>query len=308
MDSCRGYKAEFYSRYEKFFGKDFRNFLRYQDMPLKKSIRTNTLKTTSIQLERLLSRKEFRFKKIGDFDGFIIQKEPYSISSLPEHLFGYFYIQGVAEMAVVPQLAPKKGEFVWDMCAAPGGKTTHLSQAMEDKGVIVATDVSDEKIVALKNNVARLGVKNTIIVKKDARTFNISKKFDKILLDAPCTGSGIIRKDPTRKVSRNLSDIFFMQAIQKGLIKKAIDAVKRGGTVLYSTCSLEPEENEFVIDWAIRNLSVEVSPLKKSFLKFSPAFTKSFGRGISHEIGACARIHPYVNDTTGMFIAKIIKK
>jgi NOL1/NOP2/sun family putative RNA methylase len=193
------------------------------------------------------------------------------------------------------------------MCAAPGGKTTQMAEHMANTGAILATDVSLGKLMALKNNLARMGVVNTIVLRQDARKIKSSARFDKILLDAPCTGSGIIRKDPSRKDSRSLKDISFMSSVQKGLIQKAVMMLKDTGVMVYSTCSLEPEENEILIDWAIRNLPLEVLPYSDSFLEISPGLTCPFGKELDSQVQRCGRIHPHINDTNGMFFA-ILRK
>jgi len=292
-------------RYRQLYEGRFQTFLEYMDTPLKKALRINTLKTSHIKIGEVLEKKGFSFTSVGDNVGFEINDGPYAISSIPEHLYGHFYIQGVAEMSIAPQLKCEKGDAVWDMCAAPGGKTTHISQLIKNTGVILATDVSSQKLQALRNNVARLGCTNTLIVKADARDINLPSKFDKIMLDAPCTGSGIVRKDPSRKSSRTIEDINFMSSLQKGLLEKAVSSIKREGKILYATCSLEPEENEMVINWAIDSLPVKLLPLDKGVM--SPAFTSPFGKKLNDEIALCGRIHPHVADSNGMFMA-LIKK
>lgn len=295
-----------YERYKELYGAELDSFLSAIDRPLDTTLRVNTLKTSLNALSAHLRRRGVSLEFI-DTVGMRIIDSPFSLASTPEHLFGHFYLQGAAEMAVAPQLACARNESVWDMCAAPGGKTTHVCQLMGNTGVVVATDVSSSKLQALKNNVARMGCRDTIIIQTDARTFTPSTKFDKVLLDAPCTGSGVMRKDPTRKTSRGQEDIAFMQALQKGLIEKAIASVRPGGTVVYATCSLEPEENEKVIDWALRTQPVKTEPLLASHAVISPAFTAPFGKRLNEGVSLCGRIHPHTNDSNGMFIARLTR-
>ena len=234
----------------------------------------------------------------------------FSISSTVENLLGYFYIQGVAEMIVSPILSPDANDFVIDMCAAPGGKTTHLSSIMENKGVIYAFDINKRRLSALKNNISRLGCLNIAVFNLNGEEITkVNDKPDKILLDAPCTGSGIIRKDSLRKTLRTIHDVIFLSEIQKKLLKSAIDSLKEDGTILYTTCSLEPEENEFVIQWALDNFDIKLLKIDSDVngIPLENGFTEIFGRKLSDEISLCKRTLPHVHDTNGLFMAKITK-
>ncbi|MBN1786478.1 MAG: RsmB/NOP family class I SAM-dependent RNA methyltransferase [Candidatus Methanofastidiosa archaeon] len=304
MDPQTDLSSKFYERYRDLYGPDFKNFLECIDRPLPESLRVNTLKATPEHVIDSLCSKGFGIDSLWDGRCILVKEGPFSIASTNENLQGMIYIQGVAEMAVAPQLGCHEGDRVWDMCAAPGGKTTHLAELMRGGGAILATDVSPEKIKALKNNIARLGVRNAIVMKKDARRLSTATRFDSILLDAPCTGSGVMRKDPSRKSSRTMKDIFFMQSIQKGLLQRAASSVKEGGILLYSTCSLEPEEDEMVVDWALSNLPLKLTSLESSFLDISHAYANPFGIELDKSIELAGRIHPFTNDTNGMFIAR----
>lgn len=307
MEDLRGYSRFFFERYRELYGSDFQSFLEVMDREPRESIRANSLVTKPGTLAQDLRKKGFVIDEKKEAPFLISRGGPFPLASTSEFLQGKFYIQGLAEMAVVPQMDCRAGEANWDMCAAPGGKTTQMAEHMENSGAILATDVSQEKLRALKNNLARLGVTNTIVIREDARRLEAPLKFNKILLDVPCTGSGIIRKDPSRKSSRSIKDVTFMSAIQKGLLQRSVKMLEDSGTLVYSTCSLEPEENEILIDWAISSLPLELSAPKKSFLKISPGFTDPFGKELDGSISKCGRIHPHLNDSNGMFFA-ILKK
>ena len=294
-------------RYSALYGDEAKDLYKTLSMPLLPSLRVNTLKTSSDELFAIFDEKGVDFVELGDGAGATILRSKFSISSMEQHLYGHYYMQGVAEMAVSPQLGTEAGDLVWDMCAAPGGKTTHIAQLAHNGAEIVATDVSAEKLKALKNNIARTGVTSATVYGKDARDFFYPLRFDKVLLDAPCTGSGIMRKDPSRGVSRTLKDVAFMSGVQKGLLEKAVDDAKDGATILYSTCSLEPEENEEIIDWALGTLDVDLMALDKSFLDIAPGFCSPFGKELDERISLTGRVHPHINDTNGMFIAKLKK-
>ena len=297
-----GYKQETLKRYMQLFGENIGAFLKANNAEPHVYIRVNTLK---ISHEKLKSRLEKRRVRLRDVEGgLLILESPFSISSTPEYLLGYFYIQGIAEMHIAPLLAPE-GVTI-DMCAAPGGKTTHLAQLMKN-GVIIALDVNKNKIKALKAHINRMGIRNTIVYLVSALHFSYRSK--RILLDAPCTGSGIIRKDPTRKYSRDYTDIQFCSQLQKDLLKKGVENLEENGILVYSTCSLEPEENEMVIDWGLKNLPVVLEPVDFS-VNSIPAvegFTEPFGNSLREDITLCRRTLPYIHDCNGMFVAKLRK-
>ncbi len=296
-----GYKQEIIKRYMKLFGEDVEELLKANEAESKEYIRVNTLKISQFQLEKRLRKRGVLLREVER--GFLIEESPFSISSTPEYLLGYFYIQGIAEMQIAPLLNP--GDLVIDMCAAPGGKTTHLAQIMGNKGAVIALDVNKDKIKALKANIHRLGVTNTIVYFVSALDFSF--KAERILLDAPCTGSGIIRKDPTRKYSRDSADIEFCSKLQKDLIRRGIKNLKENGVLVYSTCSLEPEENEMVIDWTVKNFPVKVEPIDFS-VNGAPAaegFTHPFGEELHDQIALCRRTFPHVHDCNGMFVTKL---
>ncbi len=296
-----GYKQETIQRYAELFKEDTEAFLQACEAESKTYIRVNTLKISQPHLEKRLQKRGIHVREVEG--GLLIEESPFSISSTPEYLLGYFYIQGIAEMQIAPLVEPE--DTVIDMCAAPGGKTTHLAQLMRNKGVVLALDVNKEKIKALKANIHRLGVRNTIIYSMSALDF--SYKSERILLDAPCTGSGIIRKDPSRKYSRGVTDIKFCSQLQKDLLKKGIENLEDNGALVYSTCSLEPEENEMVIDWALHNFPVGLERIDFS-VNGIPAvrgFVEFFGRKLHKDVGLSRRILPHLHDCNGMFVAKL---
>ncbi len=304
MDGLKnGYSAWAYERYESLYESDVDAFFSIMDRPLAQCVRINTLCSSATSLFEQFDRDGIAYEEIGEGVGARVTDTPFSLSSMPSHLMGHFYIQGLAEMAVAPQLVPVQGSLVWDMCAAPGGKTTHLSQLMGDTGAIMATDVSRDKISALCNNVARMGCTNTLTFAADARSWRPPRPPDAILLDAPCTGSGTMRKDPTRKHSRSYKDVMFMQGIQKGLITQAARELGTGGLLLYATCSLEPEENECVVDWALKTLPLSILPLAPTFVQISPGYSSPLGMRLSASVELSGRVHPHKNDSNGMFMA-----
>ncbi|MGC1121071.1 MAG: RsmB/NOP family class I SAM-dependent RNA methyltransferase [Candidatus Methanofastidiosia archaeon] len=298
-----GYRQEILERYCELFGEDIELFLKANEVEPRTYIRGNTLKISPFELEQRLLKRGVRLREVEQ--GFLIEEAPFSVSSTPEYLLGYFYIQGIAEMQIAPLLHPE--DVVIDMCAAPGGKTTHLAQLMRNTGVILALDANKEKIKALKANVQRMGATNTIMYAMSALDF--SYRCSRILLDAPCTGSGIIRKDPTRKYSRDSTDVAFCSGLQRDLLRKGVETLIPDGVLLYSTCSLEPEENELIIDWALKELPVTVEPLEFTVNGVSAVegITSPFGMTLHKDVRKCRRVLPHVHDSNGMFAARLRK-
>lgn len=224
------------------------------------TIRTNTLKTRRRQLKENLVNREcnlesLQFSKVG----MVVFSTKCSIGAAPEYLAGHYLLQGSSSMLPVMALAPKRGERVLDLCAAPGGKTTHIAQIMANTGLIFANDINKDRLKAVTCNLARMGVMNTIVTVHDGRSIHKKiRNFDRVLCDAPCTGTGVISKDKSIKASKDESDLKMLTTMQKQLICSAIDACKVGGVVVYSTCSILVEENEQVVDYACRKRNVKI--------------------------------------------------
>ncbi|AAL81381.1 SAM-dependent tRNA/rRNA cytosine-C5 methylase [Pyrococcus furiosus DSM 3638] len=301
-----GYSKTFAERYYQLWGERAIRIAEAMEKPLPRCFRVNTLKGTISEITKRLMKKGFQFTRVPwAREGFCLTREPFSITSTPEYLTGLIYIQEASSMYPPVALDPKPGEIVADMAAAPGGKTSYMAQLMENKGLIFAFDVDEERLKETRLNLSRLGVLNTILIHKSSLYIDeLNMSFDKILLDAPCTGSGTIHKNPERKHNRTLDDIKFCQGLQMKMIEKALEVLKPGGILVYSTCSLEPEENEFVIQWALDNFDIELLPLRYG----EPALINPFGIELSPEIKKARRFYPDTHKTSGFFIAKIRKK
>ncbi|WP_018154707.1 MULTISPECIES: NOL1/NOP2/sun family putative RNA methylase [Methanothermococcus] len=228
-------------------------------------IRVNTLKIPPEDLKKRLENKGVQLEETFLDYAFNVLKSPFSVGATPEYLFGYYFLQSISSMIPPVVLNPSKNDLVLDMCAAPGGKTTHLSQIMGDKGVVVAVEINKHRIKSLRSNINRLGITNTILLNMNALGLNdYGLEFDKILLDAPCTGN--IIKDKHRVATR--SDIRFCSNRQKELITAAVDLLKENGILVYSTCSSEVEENEKVIEYLLKTRDdIELVEIKSDMFK-----------------------------------------
>ena len=289
-------KKFFRERYEQLGGK-------IEDIKPRQTIRVNTLKPAGIipRLEKLGVKLE---RKLFTRNGYVVNQSKFSLGAITEYLLGYYYMQEAAAQLPVEVLNPKPTDTVLDCCAAPGGKTTQLAANMRNKGTIVAYELKPHRMPSLQMNLERLGVKNTTVFGGDAANAkNLGIQFDKILLDAPCAGNYLT--EPGWFEKRDLAGIQRSSSIQKRILRNAIEVLKTGGTLVYSTCSLEPEENELNMQWAIETLPIR---LEKVNLQIGDAgLTEVFGKKLHPDIALCKRFWPHKTKTEGFFIAKMVK-
>ncbi len=304
-------KERFAARYSELT--DYDVFMQYSLRYLRRSIRVNTLKIGLEQLRQRLGAG-FRLEQIpwcreGFFIEHLGQGDEYrrDIGNLPEHSLGYFFIQEAASMIPPVVLDPQPGENILDMCASPGAKTTQIAQYMKNTGALVANDYRLDRIKALGLNVQRMGVSNCIITMQEGRHFR-GVSFDRILLDAPCSGTGAIRKSFKTLRIWNPNMVRRLAAVQKQLIETAFRLLRPGGVLVYSTCTLEPEENEGVLSSLLeKHRSATAVPVRVAGLKRSPPVAEFLGRTHHPSVRHALRIWPQDNDTEGFFVAKVQK-
>ena len=311
-DVKKSIKKDFEKQYKDLLGDKYDEYLKYSLSYLTRSLRINTLKKPIKEVKKSLEKKGWILTSVPwAEEGFWIEHETgrLDIGNTREHALGYIYIQEAASMIPPLVLDPRPGEIVLDMCAAPGSKTTQIAQYMKNKGILVANDFTGHRMKPLGLNVQRMGLRNTVITKMYGQWFaNHSNKFDKILVDAPCSGTGTIRKSPKTLRIWNPTMIKRLASTQKKLIRSAWQALKKDGILVYSTCSNEPIENEAVISHFINeNEDAELQKINLD-IKSSPVVMEFKGDKYDEEIKKCIRLWPQDNDTEGFFIAKIKKK
>ena len=303
-------KERFRARYEKLLGERYDEFMKYSLAYITKSIRVNTLKTSVRVVTQRLEEQGFALKKIPWCgEGFRVKGDRTDLGNLIEHFLGYFYVQEAASMLPAAVLRPEPGELVLDMCASPGSKTTQMASMMENSGLLIANDVSGMRMKPLGLNLQRNGIFNVASTLMRGQQFGkLNTGFDRVLVDAPCSGTGTIRRNPETLKMWNPGMIRRLSKTQKVLIGSGFNALKAGGRLVYSTCSLEPEENEEVVDHLLEKFpGAEIEKISLDARKSAPVLEFE-GKKYRSEIAECLRIWPQDNDTEGFFVASIRKK
>lgn len=266
----------------------------------KLNIRVNTLKTTREELKDLLLNSGYRVTESSYAKDGLIVEDPLRITETEEFQKGYFTIQDESSMLVAQVLSPKEKSLVIDLCSAPGGKSTHMGQLMKNKGKIISCDIYDHKLDLVRENAYRLGI--TIIETKiqDALKLNedFIEKADYLLVDAPCSGLGIIRRRPEIKWNRKEEDIKDLSKMQKAILDNAGRYLKPGGVMVYSTCTIEREENMGVIEDFLegnKNFALE-------------GFSDLLSSPIDTEDKGYIQLFPHIHGTDGFFVARLRKE
>ena len=277
------------------------------ERPLPSVVRVNTIKTDPERVRRALDDEEVSYEPVDWHDGLLRLPDASPGTNWP---YFHGWLHGQEEVSAVPALAldPQPGEKVWDSCAAPGSKTTQLSAMMDDRGVVVGNDNNLGRLSSLRHNAERLGVTNLVVTKQDGRNFSLKPfgfdEFDRAIVDAPCSCEGTIRKNPTTLEEWTLEHVHSVAAVQKGILSRAVQATKPGGTVVYSTCTFAPEENEAVVDHVLETEDCEVVDFDCP-LDSVPGVTEWEGDSYDSSVTDTHRIYPHLNDTGGFYCAKL---
>lgn len=295
---------KFLSRMETMLGEEFPAFLQSYDFPRKFGLRVNTNK---ISVEEFLKISPFHLEPIPWIDNGFFYDENDRPSRHPYYFAGLYYLQEPSAMTPANRFSVNPGEYVLDLCAAPGGKATELGAKLQGKGFLVANDISNSRAKALLRNLELFGIKNSMVTNetpaKLAKYF--PEFFDKILVDAPCSGEGMFRKDPDVAKTWDESRPEFFGKLQKEIITQAISMLKPGGELLYSTCTFSPIENEGLISFILENFpEIELLTLNDygGFTKGCPDWGNKDNR-----LKKCIRIFPHHMEGEGHFLA-LMKK
>lgn len=271
----------------------------YEPVYPRQAIRINTVNAKESDVVRRLGRRGIKLEKVPFVDyGYWVCEPKFSVGVTSEYLLGLYSIQEAAAQIPVTLFTGLKNKTVLDACAAPGGKTIQLANLMHNSGAIIALDIG-KRLIALANHLERCRVKNTIAYLMDARqASSLNLKFDRILLDVPCSGNLTSGLDWFQ--IRTKEDIERNADVQREILTEAVKILKDDGEIVYSTCSLEPEEDELNIDWAIKNLNLQAEKINCYGEK---GVTNVFGKELDKSVENCRRIWP--GQTQGFFVCKL---
>ncbi len=266
-------------------------------------LRTNTLKNTPEELA--IALREAGVKCVPSAwtpEGFVVQEHG-ALDALAPLQDGRCQVQDESSMLVAHVVAPQPGEFIIDCCAAPGGKTTHLAQLMQNRGRIVAGDIYEHKLARIQENADRLGIGMIEPVLVDAR--EIGQKYagqaDRVLVDAPCSGLGVLRRKPDARWHKSLEKIKALPPLQLAILESAAQAVRPGGVLVYSTCTIEQAENQDVV----RAFLADHAEFR---LEQTGSFLPPLPQAARHAQDDMVQLYPQVDGTDGFFIARLSKR
>ncbi len=280
--------------------------LAYNNQRPKLHIRTNTLLATPEELLNELIEMGIDCELSSIFPQAIIINNwgNNSLDQIPAYKKGNFYIQNIASMLAAPILTPEPTEQVYDLCCGVGGKATHMAQLMNNTGNIYCYDIYPSKLTLLEKNAHRLGIKNLTINLEDVLKITEEQVADKVLLDAPCSGLGVLNRRADLRFNKTLDDLQELVNLQNKLLIKASQIVKKGGYILYATCTINKRENEDVVqNFLLNNNEFELMPLDAR-LSFFPFTDEDYNKAQS----GLLTIIPGRYGTDGMFYALLRRK
>ena len=285
---------------------DYEGFLEASRQPLPAHIRVNTLKIGVEQARGFMVERGYELEPVKGIEEAFRLRQPETPGSTLEFFLGYYHIQGLTSMFPAKILDPQPGEVILDLCAAPGGKATYLAQLMKNRGLVVANDTKIDRIGILRSHIDRLGTTSLLVSRYDGQVFPTRILFDRILIDPPCSGEGTYRFGRNPPLSTDPGVVRRLGGLQQKLLRRGLDVLRPGGTLVYSTCTYAPEENEEIINPIVMNGEAELLPILIPF-PHSPGLT-SWGKKTFHtDLTKTVRIYPNQVDSWGFFIAKLRK-
>ncbi len=286
----------------------FSRFQRSLLNPLPTHLRVNRLLSTPEDVETLLTEKGIRIQRVfEDLDTLSVAPGLEAPGNLLEYYAGYIHPQALTSSLAALALVPTPDSFLLDMCAAPGGKSAHCAELMTNTGLMVANDLYATRHTALGHTLTRLGVFNAVITGYQAQQFPMKQRFDYILADVPCSGEGRFRQTRGDAEYREHKGRSRLEQVQRSIILRGFDLLKDGGVMLYSTCTYNPEENESVVDYLIRERGAALCPIRLN-VPFDPGLLKWKDQHYDRQLNLAARFYPHRIDSVGFFMARIVKK
>lgn len=286
---------------------DFDNFIDSLNRPAPIHIRVNRLKAEPERVVNILGERGISLKPMGDAGKrFFEASNLESSGNLPEYFSGYIHPQAFTSCLASMVLAPQRDCLVLDICSAPGGKTAHMADIMENSGLIIANELYPTRHIPLGHTLTRLGVLNVVYTEYQAQEFPLRQRFDFIMADVPCSGEGRIRKQdessnsyPSKPHPGNK-----LLDLQKKMILRGFDLLKDGGVMLYSTCTYNPLENEGAVQFLLDNRDAELLPIDIPFPHVN-GLTGYKEFIYDRQLARAARFYPHHLNSVGFFMARI---
>jgi tRNA (cytosine40_48-C5)-methyltransferase len=274
----------------------------FRETQLTQSIRINQTNAKAKNLPMRLRKLGVDTEKIPFLPmGYWVTRSVVSPGATAEYLLGLYSIQEAAAQIPALMFTSLGGKMVLDACAAPGGKTTQLADLMNNSGSLIALDTNKTRLVVMANHLERCHITNTAVYNLDAKEANtLNLTFDRILLDVPCSGN--FTSDDQWFRRRTLADIEQNSKMQKEILAEAAKCLSPNGEIVYSTCSLEPEEDELNMNWAVKNLGLSIQKVDCIGVD---GLTEVFGKKLDSQVANCKRIWP--DQTQGFFVSKLKK-
>ncbi len=286
---------------------DFEAFLDALHRPLPTTVRVNRIRTTPDRVVAALESEGIEVSE-REWNPWVLEIDTEKPGNTWPYLHGWMH--GQEEVSTVPPLVldPQPGEIIWAAAAAPGGKATQLAALMDDTGLVIANDDNLGRLSALRANADRLGVTSLAVTNQDARHFSFDalgiEAVDRALVDAPCTCEGTLRKRPDALEGVGPATSENLAGVQRDILERAVRATKPGGTVVYSTCTFAPEENEGVVDAVREETGARIADVGMA-LAGEPGIESWEGSTFHGSLRKSRRFYPHQNDTGGFYVAKL---
>lgn len=294
-------------RYRPLVG-EWERFLAAHRSPEPVTLRVRSGRISRAALTDRLGRAGFRAEPVAGLDAYLrLAPGAGPVAQTVEHWLGLFHVQQAVMALPTLALGVSAGERVLDLCAAPGGKTTHLAELMGETGPLIAVEPKEKRIRGLLGNIYRLGYRNVIVVAGDGRTLPEGVSFDRVLVDAPCSGEGNYRRRAGRLPPRTAEFSRYVTRVQEALLRHAIRLTRPGGTIVYATCTYAPEENEAVVDRVLRDAPVTVGEIPLE-LPHSPGLTAWAGERFHADLVKTWRVYPHQMDSGGLYMARLLRR
>ncbi len=273
--------------------------------PLPTCIRVNPLKATTVAVKKFLASQHLSFEPLSWYpNAFRVHNWQKPGLTLP-FATGWYNLQEEIALSAVTMLDPQPGERILDLCAAPGGKTVQIATRLQGTGTVVANEAQISRLSQLRAMLDRMGVSNVVMTNYDGKTIPLQNhSFDRVLVDVPCSGEGTLRKGKMTSKQYSVAYSRKIAATQRKLLHRALQLVKPGGIVVYSTCTFAPEENEAVIDAVLRDRGVLESATIRQ-LKGMPGLQQWQGQTFRKDLVQAQRYFPHFNNTGGFFVSRI---